>query len=304
MTGKKQQQQQKRLLGITLTFLDALNAAAAAATDWDCLLGNFKTFVWSIPTSTYINTWLKTRIVFSLYVCNHKVYCDFSTCEFTYLPNSKPLANYHLILPVSFVTPDLSPLWLLLCGTEQICDKPLQPEECNFKIGTWLEWIRWSLQWYCTSNRQHWDVRKHLRMGAKKAVTFNCKKTAWEMSLWITATINQMGMLTERHKFRQTNTYTLCIWIKSKRRAGASKLVYMQISLHWGDENSKDMEKHLLFLPSDKYDIGYTKAVCCQQQLSDSSLVGSSLSIYDLSLHRFAGSARYESYPTQLFKQI
>lgn len=128
-------------------------------------------------------------------------------------------------------------------------------------------------------------------LGGKNAVSFNCAKPAWEMSLWITATVNHMGILTERHKFRHihTNTYTLYIWITSKRREGASKLVYMQISLRWGDEKQQIHGKPLCYFYLQTNTIEVHKT-CLLPTATNAFFVGCSLHIHGLPLHRFAGS--------------
>lgn len=54
----------------------------------------------------------------------------------------------------------------------------------------------------------------------------------------------------------------------------------MQISLRWGDEKQQIHGKTLvLFLPSDKYGVGYMKAVCSQRQLMLSLSVALSTSM-------------------------
>lgn len=62
------------------------------------------------------------------------------------------------------------------------------------------------------AHEAHEETSQRERKKEKKnTVSFNCAKPAWEMSLWITATVNHTGVLTERHKFRRryTNTYAL-----------------------------------------------------------------------------------------------
>lgn len=61
---------------------------------------------------------------------------------------------------------------------------------------------------------------------------------------------------TERHKFRRRHTNPFAYELHQKKTRGeggsSQKLVYMQISLHWGDEKQQIHGKTLvLFLPSD-----------------------------------------------------
>lgn len=197
-----------------------------------------------------------------------KTSSDALTCGIAQLPISKPSpppTAWCLILRGPFFILKHnqkripSPLWLLVGRAEQKFATNLsQPEECNFqdRDGKWLEWEGWSPQWRSAAQK---TASRHLReekkMQSALIVQSQHERRRRELLQRRTA---RGDTHTERHKFRRrhTNPFAYELHQQKKRRGvwggGSQKLVYMQISLHWGDEKQQIHGKTLvLFLPSD-----------------------------------------------------